>query len=618
MTIFTKALQLALEAMQEGEVDLANAIVNKINLAKIGADSGDQDSVGYLIKTFIDLGLFSAAAKTAIYALRHSIELESNLCDSLQYELSRRGQWAEHNEILELVAEYASNEKVEQWSHHLLNQLEIKKASTLLAILRKRPGLTIDIEAVALLVARREYELVEQSIDINSEIIDTFIHNDGLRHWLYLFLAYAADYYVKKTIETLAEQDHNSYSTLDNYAHLLKSCWAVGKQDFCAIAISNIPTDLNSELLRRHLVFCRAYVFTCQKLGVSNALSTNLSQEKFGVFSEQEIWAINLKLKVINNGPLQPIEETFGPINISKGPKIKMILPLIIYGSDYIRAFRELFVESALAAADFLELADRFEFIVAICTDPQSREEISQLFSPLKERGFILDIERALFPTEELPHKRMWFYVDALMTAELNEGYFLCMCPDAVFGDGFSKLVDCCPRGGGAGGGLMRASWSAMSRAVAKGELALLLQGPDKNRKLVTSAITNWSHYSHRLFFENLSENYVSRLHNGTRVNSWQGVPHVIRPDEGFTERLINRAVYRYSNVFGDHPGQDFDHDLVGALNEQGLLYMVESFEDFVFIEVAHDAGYSQLWKFQLPMGHELPTPTGETFPYVS
>ena len=143
---------------------------------------------------------------------------------------------------------------------------------------------------------------------------------------------------------------------------------------------------------------------------------------------------------------------------------------------------------------------------------------------------------------------------------------------------------------------------------------ASILKNPDKNRELVTHAITNWSHYSHRLFFENISDNYVSKVENGIRYNSWQGVPHVIKPDKGFTQKLINRAVYRYSNVFGDHLGQDLDHDMIGVLNEEGRLYMLDSYEDFVFIEVAHDAGYSQLWKFQLPMGHKLPTPVGETY----
>lgn len=618
MTIFAKALQFALEAMQEEEVELADAIIKQIDLAEIGAGSADQESLSYLIKTFIDLDLFSAAAKTAIYALHHSITPSSDLRDLLQYELSRRGLWAEHNEISMLIADVASNEQLERMTQHLLNQLEIKKASKLIAILEQRRGATLSIETIALLIASREYQQVELHFANNEGLLDALMDHNGLRHWLYLFLSYSDDLWVTKAAATLAKKTHFTLAVLDNYAHFMKVCWANGKADVCAQLISNIPTNLAPHLLSQHLIFCRVYAFSCQKLAVSNDLMKNLYREEFDVFSRPEIWTLNLKKETLERGVVGPLQEAFGPISTSRGAKPKAILPLILYGKDYIREAKDLFVESALAAEDFLNLAKRFEFSIRICTDHDSCSEIEDVFSPLAEHGFIIDLQRAVFPKEELPHKRMWFYVDAMLAAELNEGVFFCMCPDAVFGDGLAELIERCPQGGGAGGGLMRASWSAMRRSVGNGRLASILKNPDKNRELVTHAITNWSHYSHRLFFENISDNYVSKVENGIRYNSWQGVPHVIKPDKGFTQKLINRAVYRYSNVFGDHLGQDLDHDMIGVLNEEGRLYMLDSYEDFVFIEVAHDAGYSQLWKFQLPMGHKLPTPVGETYLFHS
>jgi hypothetical protein len=41
MTIFEKALQLALEAMQK-EVELATAIIKKVDVKNIGADNADR------------------------------------------------------------------------------------------------------------------------------------------------------------------------------------------------------------------------------------------------------------------------------------------------------------------------------------------------------------------------------------------------------------------------------------------------------------------------------------------------------------------------------------------------------------------------------------------------
>ena len=47
MTIFEKALQLAVGAMQE-EVELATAIIKKIDLKHIGADNSNRNSLNLI------------------------------------------------------------------------------------------------------------------------------------------------------------------------------------------------------------------------------------------------------------------------------------------------------------------------------------------------------------------------------------------------------------------------------------------------------------------------------------------------------------------------------------------------------------------------------------------
>ena len=71
-----------------------------------------------------------------------------------------------------------------------------------------------------------------------------------------------------------------------------------------------------------------------------------------------------------------------------------------------------------------------------------------------------VDLHRGVYPTADLPHKRMWPYLESLYEAEVNGGVFLSLCPDGIFGNGIGHLVDVCPEGGAAGGGLFRASWS--------------------------------------------------------------------------------------------------------------------------------------------------------------
>lgn len=47
-----------------------------------------------------------------------------------------------------------------------------------------------------------------------------------------------------------------------------------------------------------------------------------------------------------------------------------------------------------------------------------------------------------------------------------------------------------------------------------------------------------------------------------------------------------------FSMVCSGHHGQDLDHDFIRVFDEEGRLYIPDIYEDFVFIEVAHDVVY--------------------------
>lgn len=617
MSITTKALQFALEAQYAQEPYLAQAIIEAVDIGSLGVNAADKSSTSHLITTFIDVGLLSAAVKTIEYSVKRKQDFDDGLVIPLLRSLAKDGDWHHYNSLLQLIAESAQLKNLPQFIHHLLNQLELEKAAELIRTLEQKIQNDDFIEPVALLIAEQNYSEAENRFSADPHLIEKFLDHSSLRHWLYLFLSNVEEKWAVRTLHVLADGGPPSHEILDNYAHFLKLCWAQGWSTLCEKTIQSIRVDLPAELLREHLVFCRVYVFSCQKFRLSNVLVRNLINFEFGVFSEAEIWSIEFKDKIIKEGIERSLTAEFGEIDKSEIKQKTIILPLIIYGSEYIHACRDYFIKSALAAEDFMALAHQFHFTIRVCTDPESVFEIEKVFSPLSNRGFHIEIKRGVFPHKDLPHKRMWPYLDALYTAEITGGIFLSLCPDAIFGDGLGKLIDNCPEGGGAGGGLFRASWSGAEKSLRSGELEAVLCSGSKNRDLAQLGISKWQHYSHRLFFENLSPNYVTHVDNGVRLNSWQGTPSVIRPAKGLCEQILNRAFYRYSNTFADHICQDLDHEFIGVLNSAGLLHMVESYDDFVFVELAKDTGYSQLWKFQLPMGFQLPTPTGNIFPYM-
>lgn len=617
MSITQKALQFALEAQHEHQEDLAEAILGEVDIGSLGIKDADEESIIQLISAFVEVDLLPAAVKALSHAAKHKYRFGEKVYSPLLTALARKGAWRHYNSLLCLMTEFADEKTLKQISHHLLNQLEIEKASKALEILEQRSKSEDLAETVALLIAKREYGEVAKQLSENKALIRTLLDDSSLRHWLHVFLYYAEEIWTIRALDNLASEESPSYSLLDNYAHLLKLCLSRNWGHLSKKIIQSIDSEISSELLNKHLVFCRVYVFTCQRLSIATPMLDRLKNPDTGVFSHEEIWSINFKSQLASEGLENGLVAQFGQIDRTPSKKKIVVLPLVIYGEEYIQACRDFFVRSALAAEDFLELANRFHVIIRICTNPESQPRLEQILRPLEERGFVIDLTRGVFSSSELPHKRMWPYLDALYMAEQHGGIFLSLCPDAIFGNGMGKLVDMCPEGGGAGGGLFRASWSGAVKSLRSGELDTVLHSESKNRELASLGISKWAHYSQRLFFENLSPNYFNRVHNGSRFNSWLGTPQVIRPSKGLTEQVLARSIYRYSNTFADHICQDLDHEFIGILNNEGLLRMVDSYEDFVFVELAKDAGYSQLWKFQLPMGYELPTPVGEVFPYI-
>ena len=315
MSITQKALQFALEAQHEHQEDLAEAILGEVDIGSLGIKDADEDSIIQLINAFVEVDLLPAAVKALSHAVKHKHRFGENVYSPLLTALARKGAWRYYNSLLCLMTEFADEKTLRQISHHLLNQLEIEKASKTLGILGQRSKSEDLAETVALLIAKREYGEVAKQLSENRALIRTFLDHSSLRHWLHVFLYYAEEMWTIRALDDLAIEEPPSYSLLDNYAHLLKLCLLRSWDHLSEKIIQSIDSEISFELLKKHLVFCRVYVFTCQRLSITTPMLDRLRNPDAGVFSHEEIWSINFKSKLASEGLENGLVAQFGQID---------------------------------------------------------------------------------------------------------------------------------------------------------------------------------------------------------------------------------------------------------------------------------------------------------------
>lgn len=603
-----RLLRLAIEAAEGGDLGLARMITHSIDPASRQMRSALKNDAHSILSAILRHSLFELAARVYAELFELRLPIDEAALKYLLRQLASNGLWEFHNSLLTKTIEYRSPKYARENIPHMLEQLDLVNAEKLITISQRYSASdSLDLEKVCFEIAKENYDKAELILLAQPDLIQGLINSRRLRKWLYLFVSHRTMQWAREVMSLLERGGVANFDLIDNYSNLIKACWARGWSEQVELMIMKFPTHVSLELLRSHLVFCRAYVYSCDRIGINTELRSVICDPQSRVFSGHELWAIDFKARSLNGNFSECLSIEFGgapPANHSNGLQY-LEIPLILYGERYLKVFTDAFVQSALSAVDFLDLPNKFDAVISICTTAEWVQPIVDALRPLLDKGFSIRIDECfVLSADEIAHKRFWFFVNAIHRVEEKLGYLIVVCPDAIFGDGLAKLVDKCPYGGAVGGNLFRASWSRIVESQNSGELASILSSKRKNSLLARIGSTKWKHYSQRLFFDNVASNFKSRTIAGRLVNSWSGVPHVLRPDPGFTRRMVASSVYRFSNVYGDHVAQPLDHELIGDLQSRGLLIMTSSFEEFVFVEMAVDSGYSQLWKFQQHFGH--------------
>jgi len=573
----------------------------------------DRDFFGHSVSTLLSIENTLLAAEFFLARLRAHGDFDSELLSRTLSSLAARGHWFERNELLLTYSLNYSLGDLRRFIPVFLDQLDIDRADRAIEALRKlEVEETFVMLQVSLIIARGDDDVAVEVLQSAADTLSQLMGNSQLCKWLYLLAARRPSLF-DKLIEKMGIINLDENVAMVNMSHLIKSLAALQEEERLRSFLLSWAFDPKVENLINDPVFCRSYLFMCDKLGVTTKLLETIYTES-GIFCEAEKRAIEFKRNFYREG-LQSAFRRFYTVPVTERNGKYLEIPLIVYGEDYLRALREYFLESATTSQEFLDLPLHYQCVISICTTPDCVEEVKEILTPLSDCGFKIDFPEAFsVANKHIVHYRMVFILWCLYRVELKGGVLITLCPDSLFGHGFQRLIERCPVGGGAGGVLVRVGWAEADRSRERGEIRGILRSPRRNSLLAEKSHTDWRHFCCHLSFANISENYRSFTRNGVLYNSWQGVPTVLKPSLGLTEKMLSLSCYRYSNVYADHFGQPMDHELIGHLARCGLLYMPSKPEEFVFVELASDTGYSQLWKFQCPTGYPDNPPVGRIF----
>jgi len=554
------------------------------------------------------------AAEFFLARLRAHRDFDTDLLSRTLSNLAAGGHWFERNELLLIYSSNYSPGDLRRFIPVFLDQLDIDRADRALEALRELGAEeTVVTLRVSHAIARGDDDVAIEVLQSVPDVLNQLMGDSQLCKWLYL-LAARRPLFFAKLIENFAIAKIDEKVAMANMSHLIKSLSALQEEKRLKSFLLSWPLVPESENLINDPVFCRSYLFICDKLDVTTKLLEKICTDHRGIFCEAEKRAIEFKRTFYREG-LQSAFRRYYTIPGTERNGKYLEIPLIVYGEDYLRTLREYFLESATTSQEFLDLPLHYQCVISICTTPDCVEEIKEILTPLSDCGFKIDFPEVFSVAKEhIVHYRMVFILWCLYRVELKGGVLITLCPDSLFGHGFQRLIERCPVGGGAGGVLVRVSWAEVDRSREHGELSGILRSNRRNSLLAEKSHTDWRHFCCYLSFANVSDNYRYFTRNGALYNSWQGVPTVLKPSLGLTEKMLSWSCYRYSNVYSDHFAQPLDHELIGHLASRGLLYMPSKPEEFVFVELARDTGYSQLWKFQCPTGYPENPPVGRIF----
>ena len=196
-------------------------------------------------------------------------------------------------------------------------------------------------------------------------------------------------------------------------------------------------------------------------------------------------------------------------------------------------------------------------------------------------------------------------YMLGLVDAAKHKHTYVGLCPDGVYGEGLSLLVGRVPDGHAAFGTLVRISKRKFISQFGRDIRPLFSASSESlNDRLLELGLGVMPHEVMIFYVQNRLPGirYVLDPDKGcfaqtAYMNLW-----VLRPTAEMVRDMLKISGPRYNNAYLEHLLQPLDHELAHLLHMQSRLITPRGYEEFVFLELTEDQGYSNVSK-----GLELP-----------
>ena len=160
--------------------------------------------------------------------------------------------------------------------------------------------------------------------------------------------------------------------------------------------------------------------------------------------TDNELNGIDFKYNVLTDGVRIGYSDE---LVIRKSNKRFLGMTAAVYGEKIFAEGLNLAVMSLVTAKDFPELCNIYNVNITISTTPELRADIEKACIPLKEYDVGLNIVDTHFGGETTENKQDILY-QQFYKIEKEQGVFLALAPDIIYGNGVLKAIINCPEGG--------------------------------------------------------------------------------------------------------------------------------------------------------------------------
>ena len=323
------------------------------------------------------------------------------------------------------------------------------------------------------------------------------------------------------------------------------------------------------------------------------------------VFLEKTYAAFNQDNKLVKNCIPQFIEANKNnflpakkPVQINTKKRIAEMHSVCFGEDQYIEDLINVGLKSILSSNDFELIKQKFDLRFHIDTTKECEGKIKEKTKFLIEQGLKVTVSSELLVENNIARLRLGLpFYEVMQRCYRDNAIYINLPPDHIIGNGLFDLINNCPQGGAAGGGLLRASANKARSFMKTNNFLQLLEQKNRNNELAKMIFSNWRIDFHR-YFESPFTKHTNFLLKNEKVflNQPFGAIFVAKPNENFLTTLSKSWCPRYAGSFNGTPWdillQAFDHNFPIMLNEQNLYYGAKSTEEWIICELSADHQY--------------------------